>query len=143
MGNAKLKAKPIKDIARINIKMRLEMIPIVGIQKLSNMRNLTKIAISQATFGVRRPMSTTFVDIFKGYNAVVHTKIKFQEKVGQINPTTQSTCTHFDSGRLAHPFDSTSLTIRVDSKHYQFDSGRRGGHFAEALRFDASGSFRV
>ena len=49
----------------------------MGIQKLSNMRNLTKIAISQATFGVRRPMSTTFVDIFKGYNAEVYTKVKF------------------------------------------------------------------
>ena len=29
MGNAKLKAKPIKDIARINTKMRIEIIPIV------------------------------------------------------------------------------------------------------------------
>ena len=97
MGNAKLKAKPIKDIARINIKMRLEMIPIVGIQKLSNMRNLTKIAISQATFGVRRPMSTTFVDIFKGYNVVVHSKIKLQEEAGQNDLTAQQTCTHIDS----------------------------------------------
>ena len=97
MGNAKLKAKPIKDIARINIKMRLEIIPIVGIQNLSNMRNLTKMAISQATFGVRRPKSTTFVYIFKGYNAVVHTKIKFQEEAGQNDPTAQQTCTHFDS----------------------------------------------
>ena len=51
--------------------------------KLSKMRDLTKMAISQATFGVRRPMSTTFVDIFKGYNAEVYTKIKFQEEVGQ------------------------------------------------------------
>ena len=61
------------------------------------MRNLTKMAISQATFGVRRPMSTTFVDIFKGYNAVVHTKIKFQELSGQNDPTAQQTCTHIDS----------------------------------------------
>ena len=29
MGNAKLTTKPIKDIARINTKMRLEIIPIV------------------------------------------------------------------------------------------------------------------
>ena len=48
--------------------------------KLSNMRDFTKMIITQATFGVRRPMSTTFVDIFKGYNAVVYTKIKFQVK---------------------------------------------------------------
>ena len=41
------------------------------------------MAISQATFGVRRPTSTTFVDIFKGYNAEVYTKIKFQEEAGQ------------------------------------------------------------
>ena len=45
--------------------------------KLTSLRNLTKMAISEATLGVRRPMSTTFVDIFKGYNAVVYTKIKF------------------------------------------------------------------
>ena len=76
MRNANVKAKPIKDIARINIKMRLEIIPIVGIQKLSNMRNLTKMAISQAAFGVRRPTSTTFEDLFKGFNAVVYLKIK-------------------------------------------------------------------
>ena len=47
------------------------------------MRNLTKMIITQATFGVRRPMSTTFVDIFKGYNFVVDTKIKFEEEAGQ------------------------------------------------------------
>ena len=39
--------------------------------------------ITQATFGVRRPMSTTFVAIFKGYNFVVYTKIKFEEEEGQ------------------------------------------------------------
>ena len=48
------------------------------------MRNLTKMVISEAKFGVRRPMSTTFVDIFKGYNFVVYTKIKFKEEAGQI-----------------------------------------------------------
>jgi hypothetical protein len=42
------------------------------------------MAISGATLGVRRPMSTTFVDIFKGYNFVVYTKIKFEEEEGQI-----------------------------------------------------------
>ncbi len=47
------------------------------------MRNLTKMTISQATFGVRRPTSTTFVDIFKGYNAEVYMKIKFQDETGQ------------------------------------------------------------
>ena len=41
------------------------------------------MAISGAVFGVRRPMSTTFVGIFKGYNAVVYTKIKFQVERGQ------------------------------------------------------------
>ena len=51
--------------------------------KLSNVRDLTKMVISQATFGVRRPTSTTSVDIFKGYNAVVYTKSKFQEEAGQ------------------------------------------------------------
>ena len=51
--------------------------------KLSNVRDFTKMVISQATFGVRRPTSTTFVDIFKGYNAVVYTKIKFQVERGQ------------------------------------------------------------
>jgi hypothetical protein len=40
--------------------------------------------ITRATFGVRRPMSTTFVDNFKGYNFVVYTKIKFEEEEGQI-----------------------------------------------------------
>ena len=57
--------------------------------KLSNVRNLTKMAISHATFGVRRAMSTTFVYIFKGYNAVVYTKIKFQEEAGQNSTTVQ------------------------------------------------------
>ena len=51
--------------------------------KLSNVRDFTKMIISQAAFGVRRPTSTTFVDIFKGYNAVVYTKIKFQVEEGQ------------------------------------------------------------
>ena len=52
--------------------------------KLSNVRDFTKMIISQAMFGVRRPTSTTtFVDIFKGYNVVVYTKIKFQEERGQ------------------------------------------------------------
>ena len=55
------------------------------------MCNLTKIAISQATSGVGRPTSTTFVDIFKGYIAVVYTKIKFQEEAGQNNTTAQHT----------------------------------------------------
>ena len=66
-------------------------------QELSNVRDLTKMAISQATFGVRRPMSTTFVDIFKGYNAVVYTKIKFQEEMGQNSNTVQKTevCRYF------------------------------------------------
>ena len=41
------------------------------LKKLSNVRDFTKMIISHATFGVRRPMSTTFVGIFKGYNAVV------------------------------------------------------------------------
>ena len=47
------------------------------------MRDFTKMAIYQATFGVRRPTSTTFVDIFKGYTVVVYTKIKFQVEEGQ------------------------------------------------------------
>ena len=47
------------------------------------MRGFTKMAISGAAFGVRRPTSTTFVDIFKGYNAVVYMKIKFQLERGQ------------------------------------------------------------
>ena len=51
--------------------------------KLSNMRDFTKMIISQAAFGVRRPTSTTFVDIFKGYNADVDMKSKFQVEVGQ------------------------------------------------------------
>ena len=55
--------------------------------KLSNVRDFTKMAISQATFGVRRPTSTTFVDIFKGYNAEVYMKIKFQEEAGQKGET--------------------------------------------------------
>ena len=62
------------------------------------MRNLTKMVISQAKFGVRRPMSTTFVDIFKGYNAVVYTKIKFQEEAGQNSKTVQ----HTEVGRYGH-----------------------------------------
>ena len=41
------------------------------------------MVISGAAFGVRRPTSTTFVGIFKGYNAVVYTKIKFQVERGQ------------------------------------------------------------
>jgi hypothetical protein len=41
------------------------------------MRGFTKMAISGATLGIRRPMSTTFVGIFKGYNFVVYTKTKF------------------------------------------------------------------
>ena len=41
------------------------------------------MAISGATLGIRRPVSTTFVDIFKGYNFVVYTKTKFGEEVGQ------------------------------------------------------------
>ena len=57
--------------------------------KLSNVRDFTKMAISQAAFGVRRPTSTTFVDIFKGYNAVVYTKIKFQVEDGQKGETVQ------------------------------------------------------
>ena len=55
--------------------------------KLSNVRDFTKMAITQATFGVRRPTSTTFVDIFKGYNAVVSTKSKFQVEAGQKGET--------------------------------------------------------
>ena len=51
------------------------------------MRGFTKMAISGAAFGVRRPTSTTFVDIFKGYNAVVYTKIKFQVERGQKGKT--------------------------------------------------------
>ena len=51
--------------------------------KLPGMRGFTKMAISGAAFGVRRPTSTTFVDIFKAYNAVVYTKIKFQVERGQ------------------------------------------------------------
>ena len=47
------------------------------------MRGFTKMAISGAAFGVRRPTSTTFVNIFKGYNAEVYTKIKFQVERGQ------------------------------------------------------------
>ena len=47
------------------------------------MRDFTKMAISGDAFGVRRPTSTTFVDIFKGYNAIVYTKIKFQVEKGQ------------------------------------------------------------
>ena len=47
------------------------------------MRDFTKMAISGAAFGVRGPTSTTFVDIFKGYNAVVYTKSKFQVERGQ------------------------------------------------------------
>ena len=58
----------------VKLKKKLEAV---------NVRNLTKMIISQATFGVRRPMSTTFVDIFKGYNFVVYTKIKFEEEEGQ------------------------------------------------------------
>ena len=53
------------------------------VQELSNVRNLTKMIISRGNFGVRRPMSTTFVDIFKGYNFVVYTKIKLEEEEGQ------------------------------------------------------------
>ena len=56
--------------------------------KLSNVRDLTKTPISRATVGVRRPTSTTFVDIVKGYNAVVYTKTKFQEETGQNGETT-------------------------------------------------------
>ena len=41
------------------------------------------MAISGATLGIRRPTSTTFVGIFKGYNVVVYTKTKFGEEVGQ------------------------------------------------------------
>ena len=55
--------------------------------KLSGMRGFTKMAISGAAFGVRRPTSTTFVDIFKGYNAVVYTEIKFQVERGQKDET--------------------------------------------------------
>ena len=51
--------------------------------KLSGMRDFTKMAISGATFGVRRPTSTTFVGIFKGYNDEVYTKSKFQVERGQ------------------------------------------------------------
>ena len=47
------------------------------------MRGFTKMAISGATLGIRRPTSTTFVGIFKGYNFVVYTKTKFWEEVGQ------------------------------------------------------------
>ena len=60
------------------------------------MRNLTKMAISQATFGVRRPMSTTFVDIIKGYNAVVFLKIKFQEETGQNSKIEEGRYFHTD-----------------------------------------------
>ena len=59
-----------------------------GFEKLSDVRDHTKTPISRATFGVRRPASTTFVDIFKGYNAVVYTKTKFQEETGQNGETT-------------------------------------------------------
>ena len=51
--------------------------------KLTGMRGFTKMAISGAAFGVRILTSTTFVDIFKGYNAEVYTKIKFQLERGQ------------------------------------------------------------
>ena len=36
MGNVKHTTKPIKDIARINTKMGLEIIPIVGIHQSGN-----------------------------------------------------------------------------------------------------------
>ena len=55
--------------------------------KMSGMRGFTKMAISGAVVGVRRPTSTNFVDIFKGYNAVVYTKIKFQVERGQKGET--------------------------------------------------------
>ena len=58
-------------------------------KKLSNVRDFTKMIISQATFGVRRPTSTTFVDTFKSYNVVVYTKSKFQVEVGQNSKTVQ------------------------------------------------------
>ena len=59
------------------------------LRKLLSMRALTKTDISEATVGVRRPMSTTFEDLFKGYNIVVYMKIRIQEKKGQNNPTMQ------------------------------------------------------
>lgn len=51
--------------------------------------SLSKTAISTNVFGVRRPMSTTFEDLFKGYNFVVYTKIGIQEEEGRNFPTTR------------------------------------------------------
>ena len=82
------------------------------------MRNLTKIAISQATFGFRRPMSTTFVDLFKGYNVVAYTKIKLQEEEGQNNPTVQQKRTGNNStrpGPATTRLDLCILPPRLDS----------------------------
>ncbi len=59
------------------------------LRKLSSLRAFTKTDISEATVGVRRPTSTTFEDLFKGYNIVVYTKIRIQEEEGQNNPTMQ------------------------------------------------------
>ena len=74
------------------------------------MRNLTKTAITQGTFGVRRPMSTTFVDIFKGYNAVVYTKIKLQEETGQNSKTVQKT----EVGRYFHIDPMRVLELKIE-----------------------------
>ena len=57
------------------------------VRKLSSLRALGKTDISDATVGVRRPTSTTFEDLFKGYNIVVYMKIRIQREEGQNNPT--------------------------------------------------------
>ena len=49
------------------------------VRKLSSLRAFGKTDISDATVGVRRPTSTTFEDLFKGYNIVVYMKIRTQE----------------------------------------------------------------
>ena len=72
------------------LKSKEEKLRSGGFGKLSDVCDLTKTPISRASFGVRRPASTTFVDIFKGYNAVVYTKTKFQEETGQNGETTSA-----------------------------------------------------
>ena len=59
----------------------------LDVRKLSILRALGKTDISNATVGVRRPTSTTFEDLFKGYNIVVYMKIRIQGEEGQNNPT--------------------------------------------------------
>ena len=68
-------------------------VPIMlDVKKLSSLRAFGKTDISEATVGVRRPTSTTFEDLFKGYNIVVYMKIRIQREEGQNNPTRKQQC---------------------------------------------------